>query len=322
MDSAKIAANAARDFVKNHEVGQPPVGVLSGVYYIRNRETDHHYIGSSKHIRNRIRAHLRDLVKGVHHAEKLQRSFNKRGIGSFEWGVCELSTPESRVDIEQHWIDELGYYNSSPTAGSVLGCKFNLTEEDRENRRNRARRMRSYLTPEEIADLHARIGQHRRGVKTTDEVKAKISEKLKGRVFSEEHKSKIRYSLLQKGGMTEQEVIARSAVRRKTWDAKSDEDKQLWKDRISAATQGRPSNMKGKTLSAEARAKISAARSGVKLSTEHKEKIRQGLNGLTAEKKAEVAAKISQALKGKPKSPEHLAAIKAAKDRNRLARQK
>jgi hypothetical protein len=182
--------------------------------------------------------------------------------------------------------------------------------------------MRSYLTPEEIADLHARIGQHRRGVKTTDEVKAKISEKLKGRVFSEEHKSKIRYSLLQKGGMTEQEVIARSAVRRKTWDAKSDEDKQLWKDRISAATQGRPSNMKGKTLSAEARAKISAARSGVKLSTEHKEKIRQGLNGLTAEKKAEVAAKISQALKGKPKSPEHLAAIKAAKDRNRLARQK
>jgi hypothetical protein len=77
--------------------------------------------------------------------------------------------------------------------------------------------------------------------------------------------------------------------------------------KISAAGKGRVSSKKGIPLSAEQKAKISAANTGRPVSDEHKAKIGAAHKGKTLS--AEHIAKISNSKKGKPKSAEHVAKI-------------
>lgn len=81
--------------------------------------------------------------------------------------------------------------------------------------------------------------------------------------------------------------------------------------KISAARAGRASPNKGKRMSAEQKAKISAALSGRKESDETRARKRAAHLG--RKRDPEVGAKISAALKGKPKSAEHRAKISAAR---------
>ena len=51
----------------------------SGIYIIKNAKTKKVYVGSSIDITSRVRNHIKDLNRGIHHSMKLQRSFNKHG---------------------------------------------------------------------------------------------------------------------------------------------------------------------------------------------------------------------------------------------------
>lgn len=84
--------------------------------------------------------------------------------------------------------------------------------------------------------------------------------------------------------------------------------------KMSKAKQGRPGAMKGRHLSEEHKAKISAAKRGTKHSEETKSKISDTLKGHSGYwtgkcRSSETRAKISAGHRGKPKSEEHKAKI-------------
>ena len=75
----------------------------------------------------------------MHHAQHLQRSYNKYGEGYFSISIITECDRESLIAEEQKELD-LGFdYNSSPTAGNTLGFKFSKEARERVswNRRDR-----------------------------------------------------------------------------------------------------------------------------------------------------------------------------------------
>jgi predicted GIY-YIG superfamily endonuclease len=58
----------------------------AGVYAIRNSIDNRVYVGSALHLERRFLAHKRSLLKGGHHAARLQDFVNQHGIG-----VCHSS---------------------------------------------------------------------------------------------------------------------------------------------------------------------------------------------------------------------------------------
>ena len=60
------------------------------VYFIKNKKNNKIYIGqTSQKLISRINRHFYDLKRNLHNNDYLQRSFNKYGISSFEYGLIE-----------------------------------------------------------------------------------------------------------------------------------------------------------------------------------------------------------------------------------------
>lgn len=81
----------------------------SGIYKIVNNINKKVYIGSSKNIRHRWAVHLHELKNNKHHSIRLQRSFNKYGVDSFEFVVIEYCELDKLLQLEVDYINE---YNS------------------------------------------------------------------------------------------------------------------------------------------------------------------------------------------------------------------
>ncbi len=97
-----------------------------GIYFIKNKSTDKHYIGSSVNIERRIYQHLYLLKIGKCHSPKLQNSFNRHGEESFEFGILEICDLVRLKEREKFWIDNLnsvwgGYNCSNDTECSTRG---------------------------------------------------------------------------------------------------------------------------------------------------------------------------------------------------------
>ena len=126
----------------------------AGIYKIVNSANGKFYVGHAADLRRRWSKHLRDLSKGVHHSQKLQRAWNKYGKEAFKFVIFEaveaprlvkpeqyeLHTPASikkeltrllnelLVKREQFWLDELdavkrGYNIAKNATASALGLK-------------------------------------------------------------------------------------------------------------------------------------------------------------------------------------------------------
>lgn len=130
----------------------------SCIYQILNKVTGKRYVGSASDYAKRCYAHRKKLMLGTHHSPKLQNSWDKHGADNFVFSIIEVISDKSKLtEREQHWIDvyravEDGY-NINPVAGSSRGIP--------------------------------------RGPRT-EEVKRKISQAQKGRIFTEEHKAALR----------------------------------------------------------------------------------------------------------------------------------
>lgn len=101
------------------------------IYGIFNVINSHVYLGSAaRSFLDRRRVHLRDLRKGKHHCQHLQRSWNKYGELAFVFVVLEeVTNVDDLLAVEQMWIDEhrlLGatIYNAAPRAGSGWGIRW------------------------------------------------------------------------------------------------------------------------------------------------------------------------------------------------------
>ena len=167
----------------------------SGIYKITNTLNGRVYVGQSCNIENRLAAHRRYLVRGVHENQRLQRAWNKYGPDCFAFDVIEAVNDNAELtDREQYWIDALnasgvGGYNMCPAAGSCKGYKH--SEESISKRRGRSPWNKGAIGQYKLGpaseDRKMKIGHAQKGAKNhnfgktiPDEVKQKIRDALSG----------------------------------------------------------------------------------------------------------------------------------------------
>lgn len=138
----------------------------SGIYQIRNIETNKCYIGSAKCFRIRFGQHRNKLRKSTHHSPHLQHAWNKHGAEKFTFEILEVCEQAMLIAREQFWIDhERPAFNVCPTAGSSLGRKFSQATKDKIAAKAKGRKCQP----------------------RSQEYRAKISAAQKGKQKSKEH---------------------------------------------------------------------------------------------------------------------------------------
>jgi group I intron endonuclease len=210
-----------------------PKAHCSGIYSIENSANGKKYIGSSKNMARRWIRHVKDLKSGIHHSVKLQRSFNKHGFSGFKFKIIIKCSVGNLIFYEQKAIDAFNSakhgYNSSPTAGSCLGCKH--TEETRKKvsvgligNSNGAGSLRS--EGHKLAVSMAQKGNtHSLGYKHTEQSIKKISDASKNWERTESVKEKIRAGHIGKVLSDEHKLKLSIAKIGKKMPERSDEHK-------------------------------------------------------------------------------------------------
>ena len=80
---------------------------VCGVYKITNVKNDKIYIGSSKNILKRWKAHISELENNKHKNYYLQDDWNEYGKDSFVFEILEQCPESKRYDIEQKYLTDL-----------------------------------------------------------------------------------------------------------------------------------------------------------------------------------------------------------------------
>lgn len=96
------------ELIKQHVIDKlQDIPDTPGIYLISNTQTKQVYVGSSKHIKTRLRKHIKDLLDNKHHSYKLASSFKTHGIACFKFEVLEhVTDPTLLITTEQAWIDK------------------------------------------------------------------------------------------------------------------------------------------------------------------------------------------------------------------------
>jgi group I intron endonuclease len=239
----------------------------SGIYKIQSlSHPERCYIGSAVDLKVRKGVHFCALRKGEHHSSKLQLHYNKYGKEDLLFSLIEPCLPIGLLQREQEYLDKLKpYFNICKIAGNTLG------------------RVHSDETKRKIS--RAKAGKKMPA--KTMEARRNLSIALTGRIFSEEHKNKLR--IVNKGNThslghrhtneTKQKIsITRIAKYGKPFKAKRENVKgsnnPMFGKRHTEASKlkNRLSHL-GKPLSLETRMKLSAMRKGRVFSEEHKKNL-------------------------------------------------
>ena len=155
----------------------------TGIYKIINIINNKIYIGSSVNLYKRKKEHFNKLKKNIHKNIHLQSSYNKYGEENFIFEIIEyIEDKYLLIGREQYWINEFKSYNRDngynicKIAGNTLGYKF--TEEQKNNLSKVKKGKTTWIKDKKLSL----------------ETKIKMSEAKKGKVFSSEHKEKIKKS--------------------------------------------------------------------------------------------------------------------------------
>lgn len=267
----------------------------TGVYAITNTVNGKVYVGSaSRSFKKRKEEHERSLIRGLHHSILLQRAWDKYGASKFEFVVLVRCDPTECIQHEQQMIDRYQSanpkhgYNISPTAGSNRG--FKMSEATKRQ-----------------------MSIDRKGRKATPETKRKLSESLTGRSVSQETRDKIRRSNIGKviSAETREKLRAANIGKPLTEDRR----KTFVKSRLGAKNTPEhnaksAAGRRGKTRTPE---QVANMKSGIQKRKDRRLE-EAAIAGRIEEyreqqktEKQQWAAKISAALRGRPKTPQHIA---------------
>jgi group I intron endonuclease len=180
----------------------------SGIYAIRHDASGKLYVGSAVNLKRRFKDHRVRLVRGDHHAQKLQRSWDKYGENAFSFILLEACEPADLLLREQYWMDvtesasERGF-NSCPTAGNILGIKRSAETRAKMSAwqvgrkmgpmsaEQRAKRSAANKGIQKSAEWIQKLSASQKGKHVSAETRAKISAAVRGFRHTAEAKAKI-----------------------------------------------------------------------------------------------------------------------------------
>lgn len=259
-----------------------------GIYAIVNMINAHFYIGSAVSLYRRKNQHFNDLKANRHGNDHLQKAYKRYGNNAFRFYVIEcVEATEDLIEREQNYIDTLDpHYNIAPTAGSQLGMKHS-----EETRRKLSKSHKGHIPSEETRKKRSEAQKGKKRGAFTEEWRKNMSEAHKGQTLSPVSIEK----------------------REATKQAKRETDPTYGKH-------SKPSPKKGKPLSEEHKAKVSATLKGYKHTEEARRNMGESKKGNTYAKgykyTEEERKNLSELLKGntrakgnkgKPKSSEAIA---------------
>ena len=196
-----------------------------GVYCWRNLVNGKRYVGSAVRLLKRMNGHLNSLRLGVHKNVHLQRAWNRYGDRKFVFQILERCEPENCLIREQAWINE--FDSSNPRKGynicPTAGSMFGFRH--------------SMSSKEKISVNGKKSWTQDRRTKRSLDASSRV-----GWSFSQESRLKMSRTRLSKIASGEIQVTGHP-------------QSQETRERISSAH-------RGKTLSPEHRAKLSAAKKG------------------------------------------------------------
>lgn len=195
---------------------------MVGIYCIINKVNNKVYIGESTDVYFRMSTHRRELSKGIHINKHLQAAWNTYGENNFEFRVLEVLPDDCSADLrftkESEWIDRYGGVNSDATYNLISGYGFGGHSQEVKNKISNT-----------LINRYQNMHHPTKGRCASAKERQQKSVSHKGLNHSEETKRKISQS---HKGITHTEEAKR---------------------KISQARLGKPSPMKGKHFSAEAR---------------------------------------------------------------------
>jgi len=246
---------------------------VAGIYAITSA-SGKQYVGSAVNIRRRWHVHLHHLRVGSHHNPHLQSAFKKHGESGLRFEILLICGKPDLLMYEQLAIDCLvPGYNICKTAGSHLGMKRPEAT---------CHKISAALTGRKMSAA-ARAAM--RAIRDTPEWREKAS-------------------AIRKGKSPTTEAIARSAQARRGKPL-SAETKAILSAKSTLFGQSpderrrRSERLKNRVVTAETRAKLSAARMGKRLSDDHRAKLSAAMNARSPEARAQAAA-ASFAARAKP----------------------
>lgn len=154
---------------------------MAGIYKIANIKTGRCYIGATRNALGRFQVHLSELKRGVHHCERLQKSFNKFGIENFSFIIIEECEDTDIVKVEQKWID---YYVGLKQCYNTILTACDKGFDSLETRQRKSLAMMG--------------NQNSLGRVVSEEEKQKARERNLGKTYGEETKAKQREAKLGK----------------------------------------------------------------------------------------------------------------------------
>jgi group I intron endonuclease len=277
----------------------------SGVYKIINVVNGRVYVGSAaRTFRGRWFGHINSLRAGVHSNSYLQRAWNKYGEEAFVFWIVETCPSEKCVEREQVWIDATQSfkrnkgYNISPSAGSLLGIKYEGKALENIKKANKGKNKGRKHRPEVVEAIRLRMKGKLKGYKHTDEMKAKTAAAAKKQWENPEHRKLMAAAMKKhwdKPGVRE----AASAAGKEQWERPGYRESMSAK--LSVAMTGKKyppkkkeylvklsERMKGVVHSQETRDKISASLTGRKFDPEKKARWKEIRNRPEVKKKMSI----------------------------------
>jgi group I intron endonuclease len=252
------------------------------IYSITNLVNDKKYIGLTKNINKRFRAHKKNLKNNNHHNRHLQYAWDKYGKEIFSFELIESNIPIDKIEEKEiYYIKTFDSFHNGYNLTSGGEKSKTFSEEtikrmiksgkekifSREHKKHISESLKGKNngmygrehTPETKKQISKankgrkfskktirKMSESHKGIERSEEFKKKLSEALQGREFSEEAIKKMSKAKMgKKNPMYGKEIT------------------EEHRNKLSKTNSGKNNGMYGKKIKGEHRRKISEKLSGV-----------------------------------------------------------
>jgi group I intron endonuclease len=165
--------------------------MLCGIYQIRNLLDGKVYIGSSKNIKERFKAHKKSLNLGKHYNIHIQRSWNLCGDCNFVFEILEECIQEELIELEIFHIKNKNSFDRN--FGYNIGYPDKkIVSEESKRKMSEVAKLKYEKNPELKIKIGSSVKEYYNdkmgpmtGFKHSEETKIKIGNRTRGKTFED-----------------------------------------------------------------------------------------------------------------------------------------